>query len=163
MQEMYAKRRKPGESIQQVEADIRSKLCRALGAETEFKAGEMMGLNASIEALNDSSLAERIRDRDPKTVTEAFSLAVRFEVSTNLAKAQSVSVEKKAFVNKVSSSAVDESGEEVVEISTMVADKSKKNSRKQRQVASVEAKPAGSTSSPSVEELLQQVNTMLQR
>ena len=162
VQELYAKRRKPGESIQQVEADIRSKLCRALGAETESKAGEMMGLNAFIEALNDPSLAERIRDRDPKTITEAVSLAVRFEVSTSLAKAKPASGERKASAIKLLTPGVDDSGEEAPENSTKIADRGRNTGKKQRQVASIEAKTAASAPSPSVEELLQQVNAMLQ-
>ncbi len=85
-QELRSRRRRPGETLQKLETDIRSMLYRALGSEVQSHAGQLMGVDAFLQALDDPDLEVRIRDRDPVDLDDAVRLAVRLEAHTSLAR-----------------------------------------------------------------------------
>ena len=79
--ELYARRRKPGETLQELYQDIDRLMSLAYPgpiSEDDRMSG-WVGRDVFLDALGDQSLRVRILDKDPKNMDEALRIAIRLE------------------------------------------------------------------------------------
>jgi len=82
--EVKYRRRKPGESLRTLHAEIR-KLVALAFPKLEHKARELMACDYFIDSLNDPNVALRVRERSPKDLDSPLKIALQLEVWGNKA------------------------------------------------------------------------------
>jgi hypothetical protein len=65
---------------------MRALLFRDLGDEVDTAAGQLLGVDAFIRALDDPDLEIRVRDRDPENLDSAVRIARLCESHSDLAR-----------------------------------------------------------------------------
>ena len=78
--EMRNRRRKPNESLQDLHSDIR-RLAALAFPQLDHKTQESIACDYFMEALADSDLIFRIREKQPTSLDAAFRIAQQFELS----------------------------------------------------------------------------------
>ena len=77
--ELRSRRRKPGESLTELYHDIRMLMALAYPAAKDDNLSEVIARDHFLSAINDKVLEMKIRDRDPKTLDDAFRISLRME------------------------------------------------------------------------------------
>ena len=72
-------RRKSGETIASVQADICRLMTLAYGEKAQSELGEIIAVNHFLDALNNDTLALKVWEKEPKDLDSAAKLAVRLE------------------------------------------------------------------------------------
>ena len=80
--EVKYRRRKPGESLRTLHAEIR-KLVKLAFPKLEHKARELMACDYFIDSLNDPNQTLKVRERSPKDLDLALKIALQLEVWAN--------------------------------------------------------------------------------
>ena len=77
--ELRGRKRKAGESLESLHADIRRLIVRAY-PDLEAKAREIMATDHFIDSLGDADFALKVRERNPASLDEALKIGLRLEV-----------------------------------------------------------------------------------
>ena len=91
-EEMKVRRLKPGETLQDLYLDIRRLLALSFPGEVHTTPAEQMGMNCFLSALNNPALLQRVMDRGPKTLDEAYAIVSHMSVYSSVFPEQQMSV-----------------------------------------------------------------------
>jgi hypothetical protein len=83
-QDLRSLRRKPGQSLAELEFDVRKLMAQTFGPAQDSSHAHFLAVDVYIRALNDPDLEMRIWDHEPKTLDDAAKLARRFEDYSHL-------------------------------------------------------------------------------
>jgi len=79
-EEMKVRRLKSGETLQDLYLDIRRLLALSFPGEVHTTPAEQMGMNCFLSALNNPAVLQRVMDRGPKTLDEAYAIVSHMSV-----------------------------------------------------------------------------------